>query len=411
MRGDDDDAEPESAKANGLTGGQSASEEEQDDASDDEEEEEVVPQRSNAADPRKVMVLRWLPLLLATTARKSLKRKMRMMMTALMTTSTTPPLPTFPKARKRKRMITITEVLKQAELPPWPVAPAQLLVTVAISLALRRRVPNGDASTYKPKGTAGASRRAGPTVNDNSADTDARARTDTTQAVKDKAARVAKLTSADVAITASEMRGDIEVARKALNLFLNSRMIEAERIVEEKADTRLYYALGYALIATIKGFMTFEPADLAIAISLCKDALTIASLLRKQSNAVSNFGRFVRGTGQSPSALSSMDEVQQHAELVFAEATLLKAILGIAYAGDFFAFVSEALNMRNAYGIYRSLQKFVDWSAEKGQDLDEDFKSGVYLGNGMISMILGLVPGKVLKIMEVFGYTGDTAWH
>lgn len=282
-----------------------------------------------------------------------------------------------------------------------------------------RSVGNGGTynggSSYKPKGTAGASRRAGPATDAGirghvSSSADIRARADTSQAVKDKAARVSKLSAKDVTITTDELREDIEVARKALNLFLNSRMIEAERIIEEYADSRLYYALGYALIATIKGFMTFEPADLAIAISLCKDALTIANLLRKPSSAVSNFGRFVRGTGQSPSALSQMNEVQRHAELVYAEAVLLKAVLGIAYAGDFFAFVSEALNMRNAYGIYRSLQKFVDWSEDKGATLDEDFKSGVYLGNGLISMILGLVPGKVLKIMEVFGYTGDTAW-
>ncbi len=67
--------------------------------------------------------------------------------------------------------------------------------------------------------------------------------------------------------------------------------------------------------------------------------MTIAHLLRKPTSAVSNFGRFVRGTGQSPSALSQMDEVQRHAELVYAETMLLKAVLGIAYAGDFFAFV------------------------------------------------------------------------
>lgn len=275
-----------------------------------------------------------------------------------------------------------------------------------------RKVANGDSAAYKPKGTAGANRRAGPAANSAVAGnvTDSRARSDTSQAVKDKAARVAQLTAQDVAISTDQLRQDIEVARNALNLFLNSRMIEAERIIEEYADRRLYYALGYALIATIKGFMTFEPADLAVAISLCKDTLTIANLLRKPCSAVSSFGRFVRGTGQSPSALSQMDEVQRHAELVYAEAVLLKAVLGIAYAGDFFAFISEALNLRNAYGIYRSLQKYVDWSAEKGEYLDEDFKSGVYLGNGLISMILGLVPGKVLKIMEVFGYTGDTAW-
>ncbi|EST07552.1 Outer membrane protein, IML2, mitochondrial/Tetratricopeptide repeat protein 39 [Kalmanozyma brasiliensis GHG001] len=281
-----------------------------------------------------------------------------------------------------------------------------------------RNVPNGDAgrSSYKPKGTAGATRRAGPPTDTSApgqastSSNDTRARSDLTQSVKDKAARVAKLTAADVACDSKQLHEDIQMAHKALNLFLNSRMIEAERIVEEYADSRLYYALGYALIATIKGFMTFEPADLAIAISLCKDAMTIAHLMRKPTSAVGNFGRFVRGTGQSPSALAGMNEVQRHAELVYAETMLLKAVLGIAYAGDFFAFVSEALNMRNAYGIYRSLQKYVEWTEEKNESLDEDFKSGVYLGNGLISMILGLVPGKVLKIMEVFGYTGDTAW-
>ncbi len=111
-----------------------------------------------------------------------------------------------------------------------------------------------------------------------------------------------------------------------------------------------------------------------------------------------------------------MTFVQRHAELIFAEATLLKAVMGILYSGDFFGFMAEALNMRTAYGIYRSLQKYVDWADEQAakksrgaidESIDEDFRSGVYLGNGLISMILGLLPGKVLKIMEVFGYGGD----
>ncbi|KAN0063269.1 hypothetical protein ACQY0O_004433 [Thecaphora frezii] len=280
-----------------------------------------------------------------------------------------------------------------------------------------RRAKPAQASPHKLRGTAAASRRAGHTAaaDDQQPATisaDAKARGDLPSHVHEKAARVAQLGIDDVQLTPEELREDIEVARKALNLFLNSRMLEAEKIVSKHADTKLYYALGYAIIATIKGFMTFEPTDLASAISLCKDSLTIANLLRKPSSSVANFGRFVRGMGQSPSSLAGMNSVQKHAELVYAESLLLKAVLGIVYAGDFFAFVSEALNMRNAYGIYRSLSKYVEWADEKGatEQIDEDFRTGVYLGNGMISMILGLVPGKVLKIMEVFGYTGDTNW-
>jgi tetratricopeptide (TPR) repeat protein len=242
---------------------------------------------------------------------------------------------------------------------------------------------------------------------------DQKAKKETPMYVREKAARVRKLTYDDVKMSESEMRADIKVARGALHLFLNSRMFEAEEIIAKYSDSKLYYALGDALIAVIKGFMTFEPVDLAKAISYCKDSLYMASLLRKPTSAVGNFGRFVRGTGQSPSSMASMDIVQKHAELIYAESLLLKAVMGILYSGDFIAFVSEALNMRNAYGIYRSLAKYVEWADKKAsgsQDtsIDEDFRSGVHLGNGLISLILGLLPGKVLKIMEVIGYTGDT---
>jgi PleD family two-component response regulator len=73
--------------------------------------------------------------------------------------------------------------------------------------------------------------------------------------VREKAARVAKLTFDDVKMDADEMERDIKEARRALNLFLNSRMLEAEEIMKKYSDRKLYYALGDALIAVIKGFM------------------------------------------------------------------------------------------------------------------------------------------------------------
>lgn len=39
--------------------------------------------------------------------------------------------------------------------------------------------------------------------------------------------------------------------------------------------------------------------------------------------------------------------------------------------------------------------------------IDENIRSGVELGAGLISLILSLLPGSVLKIVEVFGFTGD----
>jgi hypothetical protein len=63
------------------------------------------------------------------------------------------------------------------------------------------------------------------------------------------------------------------------------------------------------------------------------------------------------------------------------------------------------LNMRTAYGIYRTLQTYLETSND--QTLDEHFKSGVQLGSGLSSLMLSLLPSKVMKVAELLGYSGD----
>jgi hypothetical protein len=70
--------------------------------------------------------------------------------------------------------------------------------------------------------------------------------------------------------------------------------------------------------------------------------------------------------------------------------------------------------MRTAHGIYRTLQQYVDEADKDGfdEDIDMDFRSvrppsrpssqlltrqGVLLGTGTSSLMLSLLPGKVLK--------------
>ncbi|WFD23897.1 hypothetical protein MEQU1_002591 [Malassezia equina] len=224
---------------------------------------------------------------------------------------------------------------------------------------------------------------------------------------KGRAGRMSKLTFPDVAQSSEELLADIAVARKALHLFLNSRMIDAYQLIEAKSESRLYYAVAYAILSSIKAIMTFEHQDLGTAISHCKDALHVAGLLRKKQSTLASFGRFVRGAGPSVAWVSSMTPVEQHAELISSECNLLKAVLGIAYSGDLLSSLTEALHLRAAYGDYRSLLKYVEWAEKNGTATDEDFRSGVFLGAGCISLILGLLPSRVLKIMEVFGYEGS----
>ncbi|KAK0570138.1 hypothetical protein OC861_000280 [Tilletia horrida] len=224
------------------------------------------------------------------------------------------------------------------------------------------------------------------------------------------------LKEAEVRITDDDIRDDLALVRSAMSLFLNSRMQEAEDICIQNADKRLYKAVGMALINTVKALLTFEPQDFINAINCNKHSMNIASLLRRKKGA-----RKVIGNSQSN--LRAMNLVQLHAELIFAECQVLKAVLGIFYAGDLLAMVRNALELRNSYFLHREMLKFVEWlDAEQEQAtilastrtntrtirvIDQDFRSGVYLGNGLSSLILSFLPTTVLKVMETFGFNGD----
>ena len=41
------------------------------------------------------------------------------------------------------------------------------------------------------------------------------------------------------------------------------------------------------------------------------------------------------------------------------------------------------------------------------QSLDQDFRSGVLLGNGTSNLILSMMPPRLLSIVEMFGFRGD----
>ncbi|SNX87831.1 related to CSR1 - phosphatidylinositol transfer protein [Melanopsichium pennsylvanicum] len=223
-----------------------------------------------------------------------------------------------------------------------------------------------------------------------------------------------KISASDCRIDDNDCREDLATVREAMALFLNSRMREAEDLCIQGAGTRLYKAEGMALINSVKSIMTFEPADFETAILCCQHSMKIAGFLRKKQGAI---GKLIGGGKMGN--YRSMSLVQLHAELVFAESQLLKSVLGIFYSGDSIGFVRQALGLRAAYFQVRELFKFVeavDAEAEEAEvsgkrsnavHLDQDFRSGVYLGNAVCSLVLSMLPTKTLKIMEGFGFVGD----
>ncbi|GHJ86750.1 hypothetical protein NliqN6_3152 [Naganishia liquefaciens] len=201
---------------------------------------------------------------------------------------------------------------------------------------------------------------------------------------------------------------DIKKCQEIIHLFLTSRMREAEALAHaaDPEGQHMYIGNASCVIQAIKSMMTFDLEDLRAALEISRITSALAHSLRKSAGGVtSRLAGMVR-SGAQTAHIKSMNKVQKHAELIYAETLLIKAVLGIVAGGDWVGLVKEALNMRTAYGIYRSLQVYLETYAGD-PELDEHFKSGVQLGAGLSSLMLSLLPSKVMKVAELFGYGGD----
>jgi hypothetical protein len=87
-----------------------------------------------------------------------------------------------------------------------------------------------------------------------------------------------------------------------------------------------------------------------------------------------------------------------------------QAVLGIVYSGDYLSFIREAVSIRSAYATFRVLLRYIMDSDAIGPDpaIDQDFRTGVLLGNGTLCLLLSLIPTASFKVMELFGVTGDS---
>ncbi|KAJ7612624.1 hypothetical protein FB45DRAFT_939423 [Roridomyces roridus] len=219
---------------------------------------------------------------------------------------------------------------------------------------------------------------------------------------------------------------DIPSAAYALNLFLSSKMVEAEEYMSEndKKRQRLYFASAVGLIQCMKGVMSFADEDLLAALEHTKQCVVIASQHRKKAPYLtSRLAGYVVSSLNTTGVgwIKTMTDVERHAELIYAESLVEKAIIGIVYSGDWLAFIKEALNLRTVIGIYRTLYKYITTvdaeyaaSATPGERIespaiDAHFRSGVYLGTGLSSLIISLLPARVINLVEMFGYAADRA--
>lgn len=144
-----------------------------------------------------------------------------------------------------------------------------------------------------------------------------------------------------------------------------------------------------------------------------KNTVEAASFLRKEQSFINSFSGMMFGGQKSKFAnLQGMTRLERHAEVTFAEAHLLKALLSLITDSNMVAFLKEGLAIRQSYNIFKTCYKFLVSLSKNGTQaliqngVDSHFITSVYLGLGGFNLMLSILPARVLRIFEIIGFAG-----
>lgn len=215
-------------------------------------------------------------------------------------------------------------------------------------------------------------------------------------------------------IRRSTLPQDLPFIKSVVEKFLVNDMngAEADCQNQKSQDQTLYVHTASSLMRSMRALMSFENDDIADAQKMVQETLSLASENRLSMSWTSRIANLAYNA--SLANVQQMDIDQLHAELIYAECLLEKAIMGFVSSGDWMSFLREALNIRSVVSIYRTLHTFLeqyDAQVKSGQTpgvpLDADFRSGVYLGMGMSLLVFSMIPPRIVIFAGILGYKGD----
>ncbi|KAG0253169.1 hypothetical protein BG011_006515 [Mortierella polycephala] len=219
------------------------------------------------------------------------------------------------------------------------------------------------------------------------------------------------------------MDDDLKELRVCMDLFLDAKMNEAEAmLLTAHKPESMYYQFGRALVHALRAILTFHPDEIEKAMRSFDETLKIANKQRKTSaviglGTVKAFGSWVIGTVGGGS-FRGMTRMEKHAELVYAEATVLRAGFSILYHQDFWSLLEETVSLRSAFAIFNGLKSHFDMVEQElkaGGDitehyLDEHLVTGLIFAVSLFNIVISFLPDTVIKLLQFVGFSAERDW-
>lgn len=195
-----------------------------------------------------------------------------------------------------------------------------------------------------------------------------------------------------------------EIRRGAaiVQTFFQGKFAEANEATRQFYGKTLYDTYLATVFLFIKTMFSFDPVHVTQCLESFKTSIAIALLIRK-ALAPGWIDWLQSKWNASTTIQCDADKITKlnpnllgHSELVLAEAYFLRAAMMVATddSGGWQLMIKEAFHLR---------QSFVFYSKEHAE-VDKEYAAGVQLGLGFFSTLFSLLPPRLGKLFEIFGY-------
>lgn len=168
-----------------------------------------------------------------------------------------------------------------------------------------------------------------------------------------------------------------------------------------------------AVFLYIRAVFSFDPDEVQEAMTALQTVIdweppdnTIPASKRVTTWLMSKFMDKSGQTSPTPASLHfPLDQkLIKHMKLSRAECIILRTCLALATDrdGGWQLLFKEAIHLRQAYLFYYDQQQHIQPDPE-----DREYQAGIELGRGFFVLLFGLLPVRLVRVLEIFGYSVD----
>ncbi|OAQ25161.1 hypothetical protein K457DRAFT_81060 [Linnemannia elongata AG-77] len=220
------------------------------------------------------------------------------------------------------------------------------------------------------------------------------------------------------------MDEELAELRIVMDHALNNRMTEAEALLRGRHKPEsMYYQFGKALLDALRAILTFHPDEIEKAMKSFDLTLKVADKQRKAASSIVGLGT-VKALGSwvigsiGAGSFRGMTRIEKHAELIYAEATVLRAGFSVLYHQDFFSLLEETVSLRSAFAIFNGLKSYIDGTEAElkaGGDIsehhiDEHLVTGLIFASSLFNIAISFLPDIIISLLQFVGFPSDRDW-